>query len=45
MRECCEKLNIQLIEIENVAHMSHVEAPQEATEALKKILSTVSLIE
>lgn len=45
MRECCEMLNIQLIEIGNVAHMSHVEAPKEAIEALKKIISTVSLIE
>lgn len=45
MHECCEKLNIQLIEIANVAHMSHVEAPQEAISAFEKIFSTVSLIE
>lgn len=41
MHECCEKLNIQLIEIANVAHMSHVEAPQEAISAFKKIISSV----
>lgn len=45
MRECCEKLNIELFEINDVAHMSHVEAPKDAISAVEKILSSVSMIE